>query len=82
MQRGELAQHAVAGHAQSRLQAAGGIVHAGMDDLGIARRDAAADGVAGLQHHHLAPRERERAGGGQPYDARADDHAVQPFVPG
>jgi hypothetical protein len=47
--------------AESRLERAGRIVDAGVDDLGVARAGLGTDRVRGLQHDHFAAGEREGA---------------------
>src|SRR5258708_2704123 len=43
------------GNAARRLEAAGGIVEAAVDDLAVARGGLGADHFGALQHDHLAP---------------------------
>jgi hypothetical protein len=45
--------------AHAMAQAAGRVIHAAMDDLGIARGRACADPVRRLEHDHIMPRARE-----------------------
>ena len=45
--------------------------------IGIGNPLRGADGVGGLQHHHLAPGQRQRACHRQADDAGPDHHAVQ-----
>ncbi|MOA22557.1 hypothetical protein D3C78_1431200 [compost metagenome] len=69
-------QQMLAAHAQARLQAARGVVDAGMDDFGIARAGAGADGLGGFGHQHFAAGLRQRARDGQADHARADHDAI------
>jgi hypothetical protein len=62
--------------AQRRLQRAGRVVEAGVDDLAVARARAVADAVGRLDDDRLAPRERERARTGEADGAGADDDGI------
>ncbi len=61
--------------AEPRLQAARGIIEAGVDDLGIARTGFGADFARRFQHHDLAADDRQGAGDGEADDAGTDDGA-------
>lgn len=74
--RAVLIEQVLAAHAQAGLQAAGRIVDAGMDDFGVARAGAGADGFGGFGHQHFAARQGQGAGDGQADDAGADDDAI------
>ncbi|MCY1214725.1 hypothetical protein D9M72_265510 [compost metagenome] len=68
----------LARHAQPALERAGRIRDARMDHLRIARAGMRADGVLGLEDHHLAPGHGERSRDGQTHHAGADHDAVDP----
>ena len=68
-----LVQHAPAAHAVARAQRIGRIVHAGMDDLAVARGDAGADAMLGLRHDDVVAGTRRGARGREPDHAGADD---------
>ena len=70
-------EHVLALDAGARHQAAGGVVDAGVDHLGVARGGLGADPLRGVQHQHLAPGERQRARHRQADDAGADHHAIE-----
>ena len=72
----EVVEHPPPGHAVARPQRAGGIVHAGVDHLGIARRDAGAEGVGRLGDHDLVPAQGERPPDRETDHARADDENI------
>lgn len=57
-------QQVLAAHAQAGLEAARGVIDAGVDHFGIARAGAGADGLGGLGHQHLAARLGQGAGDG------------------
>ena len=57
----EFVQHAPPAHAVASAQGAGGVIHAAMNDLAVARGNAGADGVRRLGHHHLVALVRGRA---------------------
>ena len=63
-------------NAQAVSQAAGGIVYAGVDDLGVARGSSRADRGGGLQHQHILARPRERCRNRQPDSACSHDDDV------
>src|SRR5205823_14483535 len=63
----------------SRLERALRVVDAGVDHLGIARARMRADRVLRLEDHHLAARQRERAGDREADHARADYDRVKLF---
>src|SRR6185312_12276915 len=65
-----------AGDAERRLEAAGRIIEAGMDDLAVAARGAGADRFRRLEQHDLASGERQRAGRGEADDPRSYDDAL------
>ena len=65
--------------AEPRLQAAGRVVDAGMDDLAVARAGLAADQLVTFQEDNLAPGLGQRPGRGQPDDAGADDDRFDPL---
>lgn len=71
----------LAGDAELRHQAAGGIIDAGMDHLTVARGGDGADGVGSFQHDDFAARFRQSAGDGEANDAGADDDAFNPVHP-
>ena len=69
-------QHPAAVDAVARLQAALGVIEAGMDHFGVARGRVHRDLVLGLEDDHFAPRPRQRAPAREANDARANDHHV------
>src|SRR5881394_2438887 len=62
--------------AEPLLDAAGRIVDAGVDHLGVARRGLLADRGILLEHDHLAAAERELTPDREPDHARADHDGV------
>ena len=79
----EFVQHAPAAHAVARAQRAGRVIHAGMDDLAVARGRAGADGRFRLRHHHLVALARGGAGHRQADHAGSDHqdlHAASGLV--
>jgi hypothetical protein len=62
--------------AGARLERARRIVDAGVDHLGVARAGVRADGVLGLEDHHLAAGERQRARHREAHHPGADDCGV------
>ncbi len=75
-------EHAPAGDAGARHQAALGVVDAGVDDLGIARARFGADGFGGLHDNDLTAGEGKRPGDGKAYNTCANDNAVDGFERG
>ncbi|MNQ55865.1 hypothetical protein D3C85_699690 [compost metagenome] len=63
-------------HAQLRLEAAAGVIDAGVDHFGIARADARADTFCGFEHNHFAPAHGHRPGDRQPDHTGPDHHAI------
>ncbi len=72
-------EHVAAGDAEPGLQAAGGVVDAGMDHLAVARGDLAADVIGGFQYQGLAPGLGQGARDGEPHHAGADDNGFHAF---
>ncbi|MCY1544893.1 hypothetical protein D9M68_808030 [compost metagenome] len=72
-------QQRPAPHTQPRLERTLGIVDAGVNHFAVARTRAGADGRLALQHHHLAPGQRQRTGHRQPDHAGADHHHIHLF---
>ena len=66
-------QHAPAAHAVARAQRIRRIVHAGMDDLAVARGYAGPDAGLGLGHDDVMACECRRPRGREPDHAGADD---------
>ncbi len=62
--------------AHAMAQAVGRVIHAAMDDLGIARGCLRADPVAGFEHDDIPPRASELGGYRQPYRAGAYDKDI------
>ena len=75
----ELIEKFLAAKHQAGLEAAGKVVDAGVNAAGVARRRVHADGVLGLDDHHLMARQGHLAGAGETDDPRADDHAIGCF---
>ncbi|KAG0745147.1 hypothetical protein G6F24_015949 [Rhizopus arrhizus] len=69
-------QQMLAAHAQAGLEAAGGVIDAGVDDFGIARAGPGADGFRGFGHQHFAAGLGQRAGNRQADHPCADDDAI------
>ena len=65
--------------AEPRLQAAGRVVDAGMDDLAVARAGLAADQLVALQEDHLAPGLGQGAGDRKADHAGADHDGLDPL---
>ncbi len=74
-------ERVLARDAEARLERAGRVVDAGVDDLGVARAGLGADRVGGLQDHYLPAGEREGARHGQADDTGADYDGVQAIHP-
>jgi hypothetical protein len=71
-------QRGLAGHAQPSLERARRVRETRMDHLRVARAGVRADGVLGLEDHHLALGQRERARDREAHHAGADHDAVDP----
>ena len=69
----------LAGNAEPRLEAALGIVDAGMDHLAVARAGLGADGVRTLQDDHLEPGHGQPARAGEAHHTGPDHDAVDPL---
>jgi len=69
-------EFAAAQDAEARLEAARGIIDAGMDDFAVARRGFLADSLAALQNDDGAAGARQRARGGEADGPRANDDGV------
>ena len=68
-------QRAVAGDAEARLEAARGVVEAGMNHAAVARRGDGARMGLGFEQQDFAPGQRQCARDGEAHDARTDDDA-------
>ena len=68
----EFVEPAPPAHAVAPAQRAGGVIHAAMDDLAVARGNAGTDGVRRFGHHHLVALARGRARHRQPDHAGSD----------
>ena len=66
-----------AGHAEARLQRPRRVVESGVDHLGVAGAGVHTDGRFGLQHHHFAPGQGQRARHGQADHPRANHHRIE-----
>ena len=66
----------LAGDAEPGLEAAGGVVDAGMDHLAVARAGLGADGVGTLEHDGLEPGHGEPARAGEAHHPGAHHDAV------
>ena len=69
-------QRLLAGDAEPGPEAALEVIDAGVDNFGIARADAGADGVLGLQHDHLPAGQGHAPGDRQADDPGADDKGI------
>ncbi len=74
-----LVEQALAFHAAERLERAFRVVDAGVDHLRIARAGVRAEGLLGLEDHHLSPRGRQGARHREADDPRAQHHRVKLF---
>ena len=63
--------------AEPRLEAAGGVVDAGMDDLAVARRGLFPDAALRLHDQHRAAGQSQRAGDREADDPGADDGDIE-----
>src|SRR6185369_8363100 len=70
--RAELVEAPAAVHAQARLERAGRVVHAGVDDAAVVRAGVLAWPRVPLEQHDRAAALRDRARGGEAGDAGAD----------
>src|SRR4029079_14898110 len=77
--RAELVEAPAAVHAQARLERAGRVVHAGVDDAAVVRAGVLAWPRVPLEQHDRAAALRDRARGGEAGDAGADYGNVDPF---
>src|SRR6185437_3871239 len=66
--------------AKARLQTIPGIMQPSMDDLAVARGSLGADPALLLEHHDLAPGERQGPRHGKADDAGTDHHAFNRFA--
>ena len=73
---GEGIEHLATGHAEARLEAAGRIVQAGMNDPAAASRASGTEPLGSLQAQHLPSVPRQLAGDRQPDNAGTDDDAI------
>jgi len=74
--RAELVQEVRTAHTAQRLERTRRVIHAGVDDAGVATGDALSGALIGFQHEHFAPACRQRARDRQADHARTDHHAV------
>ena len=63
-------------HAQPRLQRAGRVVDAGVDDAAVVRGLVLAQRALALEHDHAQPAQRQRPRGREPHDPSAGDRDV------